>query len=406
MSTGSPYLPAETGPAGLAAGAPAGPLAGAVRLLLGPQRDVAVLVALLPLWILSVVFFRVSALEKLGLALALGVAASAAWTFAMERPGDRELLRRFTPLVSPTVAALATGLLLPPHLPWYLGLLAIAVALVFDVAAAPAAGWFRVHPALVGSVLVFIAGRQYFTVLANPFTLDPNVDPLAIQGPAPPIDPARLYVGDIPSLLGSSVLAAALGLVILYYWKPVWEYLRNGFLGSYRGGVVLWALAGFLAGEAVAGSLAGADLTFQLVQAPAFLAAGILAGELRLMEDRMPVGLATGVVGGLVTIVLRQRYQLGVESAPLGALVTMALGTPLARAYQSLRPALPTGPGPRVAAPRLLSEREAVVDERAPEPPVPASEEPPAPEAGSRARPRRAAPGEEGPGPRRPPRRN
>jgi hypothetical protein len=216
--------------------------------------------------------------------------------------------------------ALAAVMLLPADLP-LLAVCGVALsASLFAVISAPFSGWVRISPALAGFAVAVATASGHFRTLPVPFSPQVNApDPLLQIGQ--PLDPTQLYVGDAPSLMASgSVLAVAVGILTLYTWHRL--------LRQRRGGIVLWPLAGFLIADTAVAAVARIDLGSQILQGPALFAAGLLAGDSRLMDDHPAAGLAAGMAGGALAAVLRAAGA-GVAAAPLAMTLGMLVATPI-----------------------------------------------------------------------------
>lgn len=242
--------------------------------------DLVDLVALLPPLAAALFFFRVDAALPLAAAFAIGLAVQV---------GAR-LLRlplRGSPAL---VALLGVGLCGPlTDRAWILAIaLAAALAEVLRGRFWPQA---RIHTGLLAYSAAFLASQGMVAAYARPGTAQLFPEPIQqwsrfYGGAAHFIDPVTLYVGNVAGpLLGTSLLAVLIGLAWLWYARRLSLLTAGGFL---IGGILIAVGLHW-------------DPLFQLDSGPAWLCAGYVLADRRLLPSdpalRPVIGLAAGVVG-------------------------------------------------------------------------------------------------------------
>lgn len=243
--------------------------------------DGAVLaLALVPSVLAGLAFFDLRAAEALAIALvAGGVLQVGAWRL------------RLGLTITPTVAAVVSVALLGPAAPrpW----VAVAAALGGSLELARLR-WLRdtrLQTGLLAAALVFLASRGLTAAYLNPGRLKPLAEPIRLwttyaQPGAAPIDPVRLYVGNVPGpMFATSLVAVIIGAAWLWYARRL----------------SLAVVLGFLAGAAIPITLWHWNPGYQLDSGPSwFVVALLLADREGLPRSRAPrplLGLAAGVVG-------------------------------------------------------------------------------------------------------------
>ena len=259
--------------------------------------------ALAPPVIAGLLLFRLHSLEMLGISLAAGGAAH----------GLARLARQPTP-ISPVLPAVVAVALLPPvHLQWAAA--AAAGAAVLELLRARVLPGLKVQTGLVAWGSVYLALRGAQLAYVAPFTGRPLPEPVRLWNAyfgagAAPVDPIRLYVGNVPGpVFATSLMAAAIGAAGLWYAR------RLG----------MTALVGFLAGALVPVLVWRWNAAFQLDSGPTWLAALLLADR-RMLPSFRPARPLMGFTAGAIALGLR-RYGAGVEGAFLAVLaVQLAAG--------------------------------------------------------------------------------
>jgi hypothetical protein len=254
-------------------------------------------IALLPPVIAGLIIFKAPALEMLAIALGLGaageIAARILWGKEIPRPQASPLIVAVvgTALVGPG-SALATTV--------EIALLAVILELV-RARYVPA---IRAHAGLIAYAVIALATRGAPFVYLNPASGSQFNDPIAVwyhffSPAAAPIDPIRLYVGNVPG----PVFATALVAVII---GAAWfAYARR---------LSLVVLVTFLLGALVPIYAFHWNYVFQLDSGPMWLVAALILADRRLLPGSWTIRPVLGLGAGLLSVGLRQRGY-GIEAS-------------------------------------------------------------------------------------------
>ena len=278
--------------------------------------DVVMGLALVPPVVAGLLLFRLVAVQMLGIALAAGVASHLA-----ARLGRQPL--RSSPAVSAVIGVALLGPAAPPA--WTAAVALLASAL--EVARGRAAPELRFQAGLASfsvlAVAVVLGGRGMLTYL-HPPDLRPFPEPVRLwltyyPPGAAPLDPIRLYVGNVAGpVFATSVVAALIAAMWLWHARRL----------------ELWVVAGFLAGAAVPIAVWHWNPVFQLDSGPLWFALCLVLADRRLLPMRAPPVLLPllGFGAGAVALGLRSRgyaieavpitiaaFQTAVSAAALGA---------------------------------------------------------------------------------------
>ncbi|KAF0198104.1 MAG: RnfABCDGE type electron transport complex subunit D [Bacillota bacterium] len=169
----------------------------------------AMLLALLPITMAALWFFRLPALWLLIVSVAAAVASEALWQFALKRPIKIKDL-------SAVVTGLLFGLSLSPSLPLYIAAIGASFAIIVGKQLFGGFGKNLFNPALLG---------RLFIVLAFPGTMRPWLTPVDLMTSATPLQIHRaggavaslvdLFTGHVPGSIGET---SVLALVISFIW--------------------------------------------------------------------------------------------------------------------------------------------------------------------------------------------
>lgn len=245
--------------------------------------------ALLPLIVFSILFFRQDALLLYGLCLLAGIVCLLSIQLARMTVG----LPAWVGFKAshPLIASLLIACFLSPVTPPWLAVALVIVLVILDTVVWPQLMRMLVPPALLVFAFLFLVEGQLRIPFVNAFDLRPLDDPLTLWYRFHAVvDPIKMYVGNVPGPMGATSMGAVL-LGVVYLW-----YCRK---------ISLSLLLGYYAGLA-AGALAyGSDVAFQLSSGPTLYIAGFLAADRRRMvlSDRLTA--AIGVFAGGLTMVLR-----------------------------------------------------------------------------------------------------
>jgi hypothetical protein len=253
------------------------------------------LVALTPAVVLGLSFFGLPAVEMLVIALAVGGAVHAAARFGKQRLQ-----------MSPVVPALVGVALVGPgaSLAWSAGIALIASA--GEVARARFLPAARLDLGLLGYAAVFLASRGAPAAYLSPHSLVATPEPIRLwlqlsAGSQGPIDPVRLYVGNVPGpVFATSVLAVALGAAWLWYAR------RLSLL------VVLMFGLGALACI----RLMGWSAAYHLDSGPLWFTAALILSDRRMLPPSRLGRPLLGLAAGVVTVAARVRGA-GIEAVPI-----------------------------------------------------------------------------------------
>src|SRR5262245_40186380 len=154
----------------------------------------------------------------------------------------------------------------------------------------------RAQAGLIAYSVIALVTRGGPSAYINPANGSPFSDPFGtwyqfFTPAAAPIDPVRLYVGNVPGpVFATSLLAVAIGVAWLAYARRV----------------SIVVLFGFLTGSLVAIFTLHWDPLFQLDSGPTWFVAGLLLADRRLLPDSWAVRPTLGFAAGLFAVGLRR----------------------------------------------------------------------------------------------------
>ncbi len=245
--------------------------------------------ALLPLIVFSILFFRQDALLLYGLCLLAGIVCLLSIQLARVTVG----LPAWVGFKAshPLIASLLIACFLSPVTPPWVAVTLVILLVILDTVVWPQLMRMLVQPALLVFAFLFLVEGQLRIPFVNAFDLRPLDDPLTLWYRFHAmVDPIKMYVGNVPGPMGATSMGAVL-LGVVYLW-----YARK---------ISLSLLLGYYAGLA-AGALAyGSDVAFQLSSGPTLYIAGFLAADRRRMVLSDRLSAAIGVFAGGLTMVLR-----------------------------------------------------------------------------------------------------
>jgi len=302
---------------------------------------VVAILALIPPVVAGIVFFRLLAVEMLTIAVGVAVAA-----YAAARLRDHPL--ESVPLLPALVGVALVGPAASPVWAAAVALVGVGMELARDRYTPRA----RLQTGLVAYVLVWLASQGATAAYVNPGSTTPVAEPIRLWlryfgGAQTPIDPVRLYVGNVAGpVFATSMLAVVVGAAWLWYSRRL----------------SLLVVLTFLVGATVPVVIAGWSPVYQLFSGPLWFAAALLLADRRNLP-RSPIGRPLmGLVAGGTCMWLRARG-LAIESAP-AAIAAVQVGVAgvqgvgwvgrnrqqvRARLHQlrsttEVKPALPAGP--------------------------------------------------------------
>ncbi len=263
--------------------------------------------ALAPPVLAGLLLFRLPALLMLALALALGGLAHLAARIA-------KLPLSGTPVL-PAVVAVA---LIGPGASILWTAAAALAASGLELARSRFTPGARLQAGMLAYAAIFLIGGSGPAAYLRPGT--PGLleaEPIRLWldyfgAGAAPVDPIRLYVGNVPGpVFATSLLAVAVGAAWLWYARRL----------------SLLVLFTFVAGALLPIDLRGWNPGFQLDSGPLWFGAALLLADRRLLPASAAGRPLLGLAAGVVALALRARG-LGIESALLtiaGLQVTVAL---------------------------------------------------------------------------------
>ncbi|MGH7903290.1 MAG: hypothetical protein ACREPA_04060 [Candidatus Dormibacteraceae bacterium] len=250
----------------------------------GVPDDVVLGLALAPPVAAGLLLFRLPALQMLGIALLIG--------------GIAHALARLTrqPLeMSPVLpAVIGVALLGPGNMVW--APVVASAGVILELIRARFLPLLRAQTGLLAYGAVFLAGHGATSGYLAPLTARILPEPIRVWltyfgGAAQPVDPVRLYVGNVPGpVFATSLMAVAVAAAWLWYARRL----------------SLAVLAGFLAGGIGSALYFGWSPVFQLDSGPLWFAAVLLADR-RLLPGLMPVRPFIGAAAGLAAVGVRSR---------------------------------------------------------------------------------------------------
>ena len=264
---------------------------------------VVAILGLVPAIVAGIVFFRLLAVEMLTIAVGAAVVA-----YAVSRLRRQPL--RSVPVLPPPVGVAPVGL--ASSLVWVAAVALVAVGL--ELARERYTPRARLQSGLIAYVLVLVLSRGGTAVYVNPGSTTPVAEPIRLWlryfgGPQAPIDPVRLYVGNVAGpAFATSMLAVLVGAAWLWYSRRL----------------SLLVVLTFLVGVTVPVVMAGWSPAYQLLSGPLWFAAALLLADRRDLP-RSPIGRPlVGLVAGGSCMWLRARG-LAIESA-LAAMAAVQVG--------------------------------------------------------------------------------
>jgi hypothetical protein len=260
-------------------------------------EDLITAIALCPTVIAGLILFRTPAFEMLGLALVAGcigvLVSYLLWRHHIPRPS-----------ASPIIAAVFGVALVGAGANIIVSAEIAILAVILEVLRAHYIPVIRAQAGLLAFATIALATRGATFVYINPASGKTFGDPIStwyhfFSPASAPIDPVRLYVGNVPGpVFATSLLAVAIGIAWLAYARRV----------------SLAVLCAFLIGGWLAINTFHWDPVFQLVSGPTWFVAGLLLADRRLLPESWAVRPLLGFATGLFAIGLR-RDGYGIEAA-------------------------------------------------------------------------------------------
>ena len=251
--------------------------------------DLVTAIALLAPVVAGLIIFRLAAVQILAIAIAAGlvglIAARLIWRGHATRPGLNIMLAA---LFGVALVGSGANLLITIEI--------AALAVVLEVLRTRYMPAIRAQVGLLAYAVIALATRGAAAAYVNPADGKSFGDPIGtwyqfFTPASAPIDPIRLYVGNVPGpVFATSLLAVAIGVAWLAYARRV--------------SIVL--LFSFLVGSLVAIYTFRWDPLFQLDSGPTWFVAGLILADRRLLPDSWAVRPALGFAAGLFAVGLRR----------------------------------------------------------------------------------------------------
>ena len=253
------------------------------------------LVALTPPVVAGLLLFGLPALRLLGLAVLVGAAVHVAAKLSRQPLG-------LTPVVPAVVGVAFVG---PGASPAWAATIAL-MASALELARARFVPGARLELGVIGYAVAFLAARGAVAAYLAPHSLNSTAEPIRLwlqyygAGQAP-IDPVRLYVGNLPGpVFATSVLAVALGAAWLWYARRL----------------ALLVVLTFGLGAVCSVKLMGWSVPYQLDSGPLWFAGALVLADRRLLPSSRRVQALLGLAAGVVVMGARARG-VAIEAAPI-----------------------------------------------------------------------------------------
>jgi len=251
--------------------------------------DLVTAIALLPPVVAGLIIFKAPAAQMLAVALAAGAVGLLAsrWLLAGVRRGGG-----ISPLIAPMFGVALVG----PGAGLAITAEVAVLAVILELLRLRYIPAIRAQAGIIAYAVIALATRGATSAYVNPASGAQFGDPLntwyLFFSPASaPIDPIRLYVGNVPGpVFATSLLAVAVGIAWLAYARRV----------------SLVVLFGFLIGALVAIYTLHWDPVFQLDSGPTWFVAGLVLADRRLLPDSWAIRPTLGFAVGLFAVGLRR----------------------------------------------------------------------------------------------------
>jgi hypothetical protein len=277
--------------------------------------DLVIGLALAPSVIAGLIIFKLAAVEMLVIALIVGITADVAFRVAC-----RNLIPK--PEASPIIAAIVGVALVGPGAPLIISIEIAVLAVILEVVRARYAPAVHAQPGLIAYACVALLTRGATFAYINPSSGKPFAEPIAVWwrffGPGTaPIDPVRLYVGNVAGpVFATSLMAVVVGVAWMAYARRLSPVVTLGFL---LGAIVPIALFHW-------------DFLFQLDSGPTWFVGALILSDRRLLPGSWASRPILGFAAGFIAVGLRNRgygvegafYTVAALQAAMGLVVVLA----------------------------------------------------------------------------------
>jgi Na+-transporting NADH:ubiquinone oxidoreductase subunit NqrB len=260
-------------------------------------NDLITAIALAPPVAAGLIIFKLPALEMLAVALVAGIAAYLAARWMWRGHGEHAPT---SPILAPVFGVALIG----PNAGLLLTAEVAALAAVLELLRARYMPLIRAQPGLLAFAAIALITRGAPFAWINPASGKSAADPIAtwfryFSSASSPVDPIRLYVGNVPGpVFATSLLAVAIGVAWLAYARRV----------------SLVVLATFFVGALVAIYAFHWDFLFHVDSGPTWFVAGLLLADRQLLPEAWAIRPVLGFIAGLFAVGLR-RNGYGIEAA-------------------------------------------------------------------------------------------
>jgi hypothetical protein len=260
-------------------------------------NDLITGIALAPPVIAGLIIFKVPALEMFAVALVVGTAGQVAGHLLWRKHLPR-------PQASPVIAAVFGVALVGVGANIVTSIEIALLAVILELLRSRYIPAIRAQVGLFAFAVVALITRGAPYVYVNPITGLQFADPINVwyhffSASSAPIDPIRMYVGNVPGpVFATSLLAVAIGVAWFMYARRV----------------SLVVLVSFFLGALVPIYWFHWDYLFQLDSGPTWFVAALLLADRRLLPGSWAIRPVLGFGAGLLAVGLRSRGY-GIEAA-------------------------------------------------------------------------------------------
>jgi hypothetical protein len=250
--------------------------------------DLVIGLALTPSVIAGLILFKVAAAEMLAIALVIGISAQLVCRF---------LFRKYIPRpeANPLIAAIIGVALVGPGASLLISVEIALLAVVLEGLRARYTPAVHAQPGLIAYAVIALVTRGGPFAYINPANGRPFDDPIAVWSKffppgSAPIDPIKLYVGNVPGpVFATSLMAIVIGVAWLAYARRLSPVVTLCFLFHW-------------------------DFLFQLDSGPLWFVGALILSDRRLLPDSWASRPILGFGAGIISLGLRNRGY-GVEAA-------------------------------------------------------------------------------------------
>jgi hypothetical protein len=303
------------------------------RVLLKPETaspSVILGIALAPSVLAGLLIFRMAAAELLGIALLVGVVVHLA-ALGLRQPMQD----------SPALAAVVGVAMVGAGTPIFVAVLIAVAAALLELVRVRLAPNARLQMGLVVYVAAFLVAGGSLTTYLNPVTGAPLAEPIRLWhdfygGAQAPIDPIKLYVGNVSGpVFATSLMAVVLGAAWLWYARRLSALVVATFAIGAVAPVVYFHWS----------------IPYQLTSGPLWFVAALVLADRKYLPRSVVGRPLIGLGAGLLAVAARSRG-LAIESAMEAVVAMQVVETLIEGAVRMTRPRRVALPAPAAVAPR------------------------------------------------------